>query len=278
MNEHSGFDAGPPVTTGRRKGDSVDAFASDLRTLREKAGMPTLADLSHRAYLSRSVLSDTFVGKRLPTETTVRRLVPVLGEDSGPWLARRAALDPRRASRSADGQRSAKRAWLARPVSLAALLGAVAATAVLAIAGTTAVWWAVIPDAEAAPAPTSTYLSVEDGVDPMLTECRNDAVLAGGDEFLDGQVLVEMMYSNSCMAVWGRVTRYDGQASGNTISMRVYPRDDPESERGQSRDETDLQSLYTPLLIEQDVEARVCGVATVSVGDDLFEQPSPVCI
>ena len=278
MNEHSAPDAAQVPVNRKSADDSVDSFAQDLRALREKAGTPTLADLGERAELSRSVLSNAFAGQRLPTETTVRRLVAALGEESGPWVIRRDALDPRRQNPESEGAKPTIRPRSTRSVSLAALWGAVAATALLAIVGTTAFWWAVTPTPEAAPTPTTTYLPASDGIDPMLTECRQDAVLAGGDEFLDGQVLVEMMYSNTCMAVWGRVTRYDAQGAGNTISMRIYPRDDPDSERAQSRTETDVQSLYTPLLIEPNVEARVCGVATVSVGEETFELPNPVCI
>ena len=101
----------------------------------------------------------------------------------------------------------------------------------------------------------------------MQTVCREDAVIAASEEREDGDVLVQIMYSNACMAVWGRVTRYDGQASGNQLSMLIYPAIDLESSRNQERSAFDVQSLYTPLMIEPDVEARVCGIATITTDE-----------
>ncbi len=272
--------------------DSVRLFADDLAGLRSEAGAPTLEQLAQRAGISKSVLSDAFAGRRLPTENTVRKLVAALGGDSAPWVARRLALDPRHAAAASSEMRAAPvetapsgseaRTGLARPVTLGAFLIGLAAVAVIAVA-TSAITAGLVAQrvaaaADVAPTPESTYLPFADGVDPMLTICREDVVLAGGDEFLDGAVLVEMMYSNHCMAVWGRVTRHDGLAAGNSMSMLIYPRDDPESDRNQLRSDSDLQSLYTTLLIEPDVEARVCGIATITVGEETFEQPNPVCI
>lgn len=265
--------------------EALSAFAADLAALRERAGSPTLEQLSQRTGVSKSVISEAFAGRRLPTENTVRKLVAALDDDANvmAWVERRSGIDPRHVDRlpTADGSVPAKRVgFWRRPVSVATFVAGMAATAVVAIAASLLATGLVgRTDAPAAaPTPSTSYEAYADGVDPMLTECREDAVLAGGDEFLDGKVLVEMMYSNKCMAVWGRVTRYDGQGSGNTITMRIYPRKDPESTRSQSRTDSDVQSLYTPLLIEPDVEARVCGVATVTVGDQSFVQPNPVCI
>lgn len=285
--------AATPDASMSPQDDSVRAFAADLSALRSEAGAPTLEQLAQRAGISKSVLSDAFAGRRLPTENTVRKLVAALGGDAAPWVSRRLALDPRHVSSTvppqtlatsvvAEQSGPAPLGRLARPVSLATFLVGIAATAVVAVAASALVAGLVVqraaPAADVAPTPESTYLPFADGVDPMLTICREDVVLAGGDEFLDGDVLVEMMYSNHCMAVWGRVTRYDGQAAGNSMSMLIYPRDDPDSDRNQLRSDSDLQSLYTTLLIEPDVEARVCGIVTITIGEETFEQPNPVCI
>lgn len=269
--------------------DSVAAFASDLKSFKESAvGAEPLRALSAKTGISTSVLSEAFAGRKLPTENTVRRIVDALGGDRAEWVERRARLDPRRGSGREEAMEApsapdapTRPALLKRPVSLGALLLAMALTAVIAVAGSLSIASLILPQAstaEAEPGPEATYLPIENGVDPMQTVCKEDAVLAGGDEFLDGAVLVEMMYSTHCMAVWGRVTRYDGLASGNSISLTIYPRDDPESDRNQTRTDSDLQSLYTTMLIEPDVEARVCGVATVTVDGEEFVQPNPVCI
>lgn len=162
---------------------------------------------------------------------------------------------------------------------------ACALTAVVAAAATSIVWSTLLASeaAEAKPQPTTSatsgqYLDYADGVDPMQTICREDAVIAASEERLEGDVLVQMMYSNQCMAVWGRITRYDGEAAGNSLSMLIYPAIDMESERNQKRSAFDVQSIYTPLMIEPDVEARVCGIATVTQGEEPIELGPPLCI
>ncbi|MDQ1131362.1 helix-turn-helix transcriptional regulator [Microbacterium sp. SORGH_AS_0888] len=279
----------PQPENAPSRGDSVSAFALDLAELRRSAGSPTLDTLAGTTGVSKSVLSDAFAARRLPTENTVRRLTEALGADHAEWVTRRLALDPRSAAPAADdpprgvpreGAASARPSALARPVSLGVFLLGIAATAIVSIACSTLIGWSArTAPAEPAVAASAepSYLPYADGVDPMQTVCREDAVLAGGDKFLDGQALIEMMYSNRCMAVWGRVTRYDGKGSGNTLSVRIYPRSDPESSRDQERTDTDVQSLYTTLMIEPDVNARVCGVATVTV-DGVATTSTPVCI
>jgi len=162
------------------------------------------------------------------------------------------------------------------------------ASAVLASAVTSGAWALAWTNQTPAPLETqalddethlSDRLAHADGVDPMLTVCPDDRVLAASEQRLDGAVQVEMMYSNACMGVWGRVTRYDEQSSGNALSMRIYPHGDPDSSRSQERTATDVPSLYTPLLIEPDVDARVCGVATLTVdGTTTIELGPPLCI
>ncbi len=280
--------------------DSVSEFAADLTSLRRAADRPTLDALAKLTGVSKSVLSEAFAGRRLPTENTVRRLTAALGADPSTWVARRRGLDrrfsvatepsppvttsaaPSVVMEEADlSEDESKSTVLTRPVSFRTFLIGIAATAAVSIAASSALAMALLgrpASSQAAPAPASTFLSPANGADPMQTACRDDVVLAGGDEFLDGAVLVEMMYSTSCMAVWGRVTRFDGLSAGNTITMRIYPKTDPDSERSQSRSELDLQSVYTRMLIEPDVDARVCGIASVTVGEETFEQPNPVCI
>lgn len=285
-----------PAVPAAEAPDTIERFAADLAALRALSGAPSLAQMSRTTGISKSVLSDAFAGRRLPTEHTIRALVPALGGEVAPWLARRATLDPRYrahadtasgpslaperaapATPPRDGTRPVTRGTVMIAMSVCALLSSTLTVGgIWLLAGPLGLRETVSP--AALPMPSSTYVAVETGADPMQSSCKNDAVLAGGDRFLDGQVLVEMMYSNACMAVWGRVTRYDGLAAGNTLSLKIYPKDDPRSERTQIRTESDVQSLYTKMLIEPDVDARVCGIATVTIGGESVEQPNPVCI
>jgi transcriptional regulator with XRE-family HTH domain len=82
--------------------DSVEAFAEALRDLKRSAGNPTLAALSARTGISKSVISVAFSGRALPTENTVMKLVTELGGAQAEWRARRNALDPRSSPAGAD--------------------------------------------------------------------------------------------------------------------------------------------------------------------------------
>jgi hypothetical protein len=112
----------------------------------------------------------------------------------------------------------------------------------------------------------------------MRTACKEDAVIAASEARLENQVHVQLLYSNDCMAVWGRVTRYDNKTEGNTMTMRIWPMDDPTSERAQSRTDINLQSLYTPMIIEPDVAARICGQATITVDGRTEDLGPKLCV
>jgi transcriptional regulator with XRE-family HTH domain len=225
--------------------DSVEAFAEALRDLKRSAGNPTLAALSARTGISKSVISVAFSGRALPTENTVMKLVTELGGAQAEWRARRNALDPRSSP-------------------------------------ATSLVWGSLSSAGALPgAPENAegpYLAAANGVDPMRTACKEDAVIAASEARLENQVHVQLLYSNDCMAVWGRVTRYDNKTEGNTMTMRIWPMDDPTSERAQSRTDINLQSLYTPMIIEPDVAARICGQATITVDGRTEDLGPKLCV
>lgn len=266
--------------------DSIEQFGEDLRGLRRRNGNQTLAALSNTTHVSKSVLSDAFAGRRLPTENTVVRILEVLGEDPAPWIRRRNELDPRHMVESerdgsgdlgdpAEPGESSEPAvtspWRRR-FSLAAVLWIALGTAIVSAAATSVVR-AVQPTPEEAQ-----YVPFADGVDPMTTVCREDAIVAASEQRENGAFLVQMMYSNRCMAAWGRITRYDGNAAGDQLSMTIYPAIDMQSARNQQRDSFDVQSLYTPLMIEPDVEARVCGLAAATVNGTPVELGPALCI
>ncbi|BDV31466.1 helix-turn-helix domain-containing protein [Microbacterium terricola] len=84
-------------TTTATTTDSVAQFAADLRRLRLDGGNPTLARLQSETGISRTVLSDAFSGKQVPSARTVDGIVRACGQDAAPWLDRRDALPRRRA-------------------------------------------------------------------------------------------------------------------------------------------------------------------------------------
>ncbi|WP_461640719.1 helix-turn-helix domain-containing protein [Leucobacter sp. BZR 635] len=269
----------PP--TGADVQDSRERFAADLRSLKLTAGDPTLLALESRTGISKSVLSEAFSGKRLPTEKTVRVLTTELNADADAWLARRQTLIP---GLPQSGSVDLGDVAGGRPRRAGRILALLAATAVLSVGASSLVWWNVLQSREnywSSQRPAlagNEYLDPVDGVDPMKTECRHDRVIADVGPRHDGAVQIEMLYSNSCMGVWGRVTRVDGSADGNTLSMRIYPKDDPQSSRSQERTAESVNSLYTPLLIEPNVEARVCGIATMTVDGEEVELGPPMCV
>lgn len=262
--------------------DSREQYAADLRALKLAGGDPTLLALESRTGISKSVLSEAFSGKRLPTEKTVRVLTTELGADTNVWLARRHELLPRALT---PGAAAAGEHPLAPPRRRQGqTLAIIAITALVSVGASSLAWWTVLESRESSwtsQRPSlagNQFLAAEDGVDPMQTECRQDRVIADVGPRHDGAVQVEMLYSNSCMGVWGRVTRVDGAADGNSLSMRIYPADDPESDRSQQRSSDSVNSIYTPLLIEPNVEARVCGIATMTTNGEVIELGPPMCV
>lgn len=267
--------------------DTLAKFKADLQLLRERAGRPIYIAIAHKSGVSKSIVGGAFVGDTLPTEKTVLAVVRALGDEPEPWLQRRAALDPKvtrvgiemdtetHRSRQTTHGNTGKRRVSLRTTILVGVASSVAAATI-----TSLIWAGAIQQEApvAAVAPAGEYLPFADGVDPMQTICREDAVIAASEVRLDGDAQVQMMYSKKCMAVWGRVTRYDDQAAGNTLAMTIYPATDQDSSRNQTREAFDVQSIYTTLMIEPEVEARVCGLATITQGDKTIDLGPPLCV
>ena len=68
--------------------DPVQAFAADLRSLRERAGRPTYQAMARRAHRSSSSLSEAAGGRKLPTLDTTLAYVRTLGGDETAWARR----------------------------------------------------------------------------------------------------------------------------------------------------------------------------------------------
>ena len=258
----------------REERDSIEAFGEALRDLKSAAGNPTLAAISAHTGISKSVISVAFSGKALPTENTVMKLVAELGGNQKEWRARRNALAPRTGVPDPQPEPGADR----RRFSLLQTVLIAATAAVVAAAASGITVSALGAEAQGAVAGARHVTQPANGIDPMLTNCRDDAVIAASEARLDNQVHVQLMYSNDCLAVWGRVTRYDNKTEGNTMSMRVWPLDEPDSDRAQSRTDIGLQSLYTPMIIEPDTAARICGQATITVDGKTEDLGPKLCI
>ncbi|MCZ7420483.1 MULTISPECIES: helix-turn-helix domain-containing protein [unclassified Micromonospora] len=72
--------------------DPLQAFAAELRLLREAAGRPTYHALARRAHRSSSSLSEAAGGRRMPTLDTTLAYVRALGGDEREWAERWHAL------------------------------------------------------------------------------------------------------------------------------------------------------------------------------------------
>lgn len=270
--------------------DSIEQFARDLRALKHEAGDPTLGSLSERTGISKSVLSEALSGRRAPTERTVRHLTAALGSSPDGWVQRHNRLtrtpgvtqkpplsSPTETAPPPDTPEGRlPRSQLILVAAVSATVGALVASGIWAGAITlngggdrSSYGWS---------AQEQPLLDPGDGVDPMRTVCAEDAAIVASEPRFDDQVYVQMLFSSDCMAAWGRVTRYDGKSAGNSVQMRIYPASDIESERSQERKAYDVQSVYTPLLMESNADAQLCGVASVTSDGVEIELAPPVCI
>ncbi|WP_433231595.1 helix-turn-helix domain-containing protein [Micromonospora sp. CA-248260] len=68
--------------------DPVQAFAAELRSLRDRAGRPTYQAMARRAHRSSSSLSEAAGGRKLPTLDTTLAYVRALGGDETAWARR----------------------------------------------------------------------------------------------------------------------------------------------------------------------------------------------
>lgn len=249
--------------------DSPERFAADLRALRRQAGDPTLAALDRQTGISKSVLSDAFAGKALPTERTVEGIAAALGVDPAGWLDRRRALDA--GSRPARPTPSARPATVRRRTAVWVAVGCFAAGA----AGATGVTWAVV--GQAGPAAAAARVTVAAGDDPANTPCVDDAIVAASVT-RDRDTQLQIVYSDECHAAWARVTRYDDAAAGNTVSASIYRQIAPTAADRQDTTEPDAQSAYTTLIVRDSPQTRLCAVGSITVGGQTIDLGEPICL
>ncbi len=265
----------------------VASFAADLRLLRLSAGNPTLVSLQHATGISRSVLSDAFVGRRLPSARTVDGVVRACGADPSEWLKRRDRLteghrtaderrllvedvrptvevETRAAPRAARRMISITRTTLL--VCMAFVIGATAASGI-----TVAIMRNQIESAPAA-------VVVHNGDEVEFTPCRSDARVLASERRAANAVL-QIMWSDRCRAAWATTTIPTTAVEvDTTVRVSLYIdglRNGPDT---QDDTENNLEKAETPLLVRPDTETRLCAVGTVSQGATTIDLGAPVCI
>lgn len=283
--------------------DSVERFGADLRALRLEADSPTLERLRSETGISRTVLSEAFSGRVLPSARTVDRVARACGADPGAWVQRRDALAATRL-RSSEASISATVPPTAEPTPTAApargeddpaaapvspdpvrtvltrraAVGLAAASFLAGVLGATLVLLLLVPGlvspAGAQPGPR---VAVETGADPARTPCVDDATVATGDTRADNSLL-EIVWSDACQAGWGRITRYDGLGQGNTVTIAIYPETAPDGPDRQEATEHDVQGAYTTLVVRPTPETLLCAEGSFTVDGTRIDLGEPLCI
>ncbi|MFG6402679.1 DUF2690 domain-containing protein [Microbacterium sp. P04] len=311
--------------------DTIQRFASDLRRLRLEAKSPTLARLQDETGISRSVLSEAFAGRQLPSARTVDGIVRVCGGEPSEWIDRRDALagvtgpnatgphatgpsaagpntsapnttapnaptvldrasEPAKVSpaeetpaeakpgATAAASRKAPRRLVRRRTTVYWAIGAFlfgsAVSAVVASILVTQVFFDRLVEAGVADAP---QVAVETGQNPTLTPCMDDAEVATGAAGA-ANTLIEIVWSNSCYAGWGRVTRYDGNGIGNTLTVALYPQTAPNGPDRQEVTEHDVRVARTPLVVRPSPDTLLCAEGSITVDGETIDLGEPLCM
>jgi len=264
--------------------DSVEELVADLRLLRVRAGSPTLASLQHTTGISRTVLSDAFAGKQLPSARTVDGIVRACNDDPLEWLRRRDQLAKRAAAPEENEEaptvvrRSRHVHWaVAAVIGLAAFaLGAGASNVVTANAMQGQVATLKKQLAAAGPVNPHAQIKVKTGVDPAMTPCVNDAKVAASEDRTHN-TRIQIVWSNKCYAGWARIARYDGLAEGNEVKISIYPETAPKGPDRQDATEPGVQGAYTTLIVRPSPQTRLCAVGSITIGTETVSLGDPIC-
>ncbi|MEZ3160516.1 DUF2690 domain-containing protein [Microbacterium sp. BWT-B31] len=277
-------------TTESSADDGIALFAADLRRLRLEADSPTLTKLQSGTGISRSVLSDAFAGRQLPSARTVDGIVRACGADPRSWVDRRDALaaasDVNARGRTnpapdgdtgadAVGDTPADEPGLARTVASATAAWLAVGAFALGAALTAASFLGIphlIPKPDDAP-----LIAVANGEDPAKTPCVEDAAVVSGDTRADNSLL-EIIWSDKCQAGWGRITRYDGLGAGNTVTIAIYPATSPHGPDRQEATEHDVQGAYTTLVVRPTPDTLLCAEGSFTVDGTRIDLGDPMCI
>ena len=271
--------------------DSTAQFAADLRKLRLDADNPTLARLQADTGISRSVISDAFAGKQLPSARTVDGIARACGVDSSPWIDRRDALAGRGVAAAATDAKSttaedragaATRATVTRRAATLLAVGGFAVGVIASILTTILILPLLAPPAPAAASPVTgvartPLIEVVTGEDPGVTECVEDARVATSATGPDN-ALLEILWSDQCQAGWARVTRYDSRYEGNTVTVAIYPQTAPDGPHRQKAIEHDVQGAYTTLVVRPSADTLLCAEGAYTVDGQTVAVADSLCI
>lgn len=269
-------------------------FAADLRRLRTRVGEPSLTAMAEKGACSPAALSTAMSGKKLPSEVVLRAFLTGCDCDDtsiGRWLTRRDELarlnyeeltQPAVSTVGSDAAQDEseceehERGFLRRNLVLVLLMGVI----VFALGGGVvgfAAGRATAPDASAPganPTDSSIREKAETGDDPVSAGCTRDAILATSVEQVDG-TLVQLMWSEACLANWGRIIRQDNLVQGNEVTVVVAGHfanaPNPIVATG-----IDQQAVYTPIMVI-DPSYKVCVTGSWTVGEEAVEITDPVC-
>jgi hypothetical protein len=290
----------------RDGGDTLATLSADLRALRLRAGNPTLSALAHQTGISKTVLSEAFAGRRLPSARTVDGIVDACGGEPAAWVARRdrlaaaqsgrAAASPLDVAPTTDAAASAADPTPApgrrepRRVRLSVAIAAAFTCLTLGVAGTVGTLELLQPRGQgaSAAAPTDSAtpgthgsstprIAVQTGSDPAFTECVDDAAVAAAETRAEN-TLLEIIWSDACQAGWARITRYDGLAAGNVVSASIYRQLAPGADDRQSTSEPEAQGAYTTLLVRPTPDTKICAVGAITIDGRTVDLGEPMCL
>ncbi|MBS1906135.1 MAG: DUF2690 domain-containing protein [Actinobacteria bacterium] len=268
--------------------DSIAKFAADLRLLRLSAGSPTLALLQHETGISRTVISDAFAGRQLPSARTVDGLVRACGGEPLDWLQRRDQLSSRVVvdSTAADvPTKTSEAKTVRRSVATMIAIGALLIGAIGGSVGGASVTGALDQGQisrlqaqlkAAGPVNPHAQIVVKTGVDPAMTPCVNDAKVAASEDRTNN-TRIQIVWSNKCYAGWARIARYDGKAEGNEVKISIYPETAPHSPDRQDATEPGVQGAYTTLLVRPSPQTRLCAVGSITIDGKEISLGDPIC-
>ena len=252
--------------------DSVARFAADLRKLRLGAGSPTFNRLQALTGVSRTVLSEAFAGRQLPSPRTLEGIVRACGGDSHPWLDRRDALTDREKAVNAAEATPSNSGTISRRGAI--LLAAVAFVLGIAASAVITTFIARGPLSLSSETPLT---AVKTGEDPATTSCLDDAAVATSETGAENSLL-EIIWSDTCQAGWGRITRYDGLGDGNTVTVAIYPEPTPLGPDRQEATEHDVQGAYTNLVVRPSPDTLLCAEGSFTVDGESIDLSEPLCI
>lgn len=288
--------------------DTLTTFVADLRSLRLEANNPTLNNLQRQTGISRTVLSDAFSGRYLPSSRTIDGIARACGGDVAAWQKRRDSLAERStatigatatasATASAEKPESPRKGlsrllgspWMAvSSLVLGVIVGATVAGIVAVQALTAQLAAATAAEAKAveksdalaeelaAITTPGAQIEVETGTDPALTPCVDDAEVATAHTGTD-DALLEIIWSNKCQAGWGRITRYDAKNLGNVVNIAIFPETSPHGSQRQEATYADVQGAYTTLLVRPSYDTQICAEGSFTVDGERFSVGPRLC-